>query len=221
MNKNALTLLFLLLCVSVDILAETIYVSDQLEASLRRGEGTRFAILRMLKSGEALELVEENKSTGYTKVRTRAGTEGFVLSRYLMQQPAARVRLDTVAKDNESLRSKIASLENTITQLQQTGKQQSGQINQLQSEKQQLGKELSGIREATADVISIKRKNELLSKQVQQLKSEKEALSVENRAYRDKTKQDWFIRGAGVLGIGILVGWILPKLRRRRRWGEL
>ncbi|MCB1755736.1 MAG: TIGR04211 family SH3 domain-containing protein [Gammaproteobacteria bacterium] len=209
-----------LLGISAGALAETVYVSDRLEASLRRGDGTKFQILRMVRSGDALEKLEET-SSGYTKVRTPGGTEGYILSRYLMDQPAAREQIDAVSAENQQLRQTIAKLETRLVDLQSLSQDQSGQINSLESEKQQLGDELSGIREATADVMSIKRQNVALGKQVEQLNSEKEALATENRAYRDNTKQDWFIRGAGVVIVGILIGLILPKLRRRRRWGEL
>ncbi len=210
----------LLLCSGAAI-AETAYVSDQLEATMRRGEGTKFGIVRMVKSGYPLNVVEVNSKTGYTKVRTNAGTEGYVLSRYLMSEAPAREQLGSLTDSNKGLREKIENLEATIAELQGSTSEQSGQIAALQSDKQELGLELTGLREATSDVIAIKRKNDTFSAQVQQLTIEKEALETENRAYRDNTKQDWFVRGAGVIILGILIGLILPKLRRRRRWGDL
>lgn len=218
--KPGLAILASLLMISASAFAETTYVSDQLEASLRRGEGTEFKVVKMVRSGDALEKLEES-STGYTKVRTSGGTEGFILTRYLMEQPAARKRLDEVTGENEQLRLTIAKLENEITGLQNVNQEQSDKIDSLQYDKETLATELSGIREATADVISIKRRSDQLDKKVQQLSKEKEELATENSAYRDKTKQDWFIRGAGVVVLGILIGLVLPKLRRRRRWGEL
>ncbi len=201
--------------------AETIYISDQLEASLRRGEGTKYQILRMLKSGEPLELIEYNRETGYTKVRTSSGTEGYVLSRYLMDEPASREQLSSLKDNNQELRGIIVDLENRISELENISNSQSGEITQLQSEKQTLDTELTEIREATADVITIKRSNRTLTDQVDQLTAEKTQLQTENNEYRSKTKQDWFVRGAGVVLLGVLIGLILPKLRRRKRWGEL
>lgn len=221
MNKRLIGFgLSLLLC-STAATAQTAFVSDQLEATMRRGEGTQFGIIRMVKSGYPLEVVEVNSTTGYTKVRTKAGTEGYILSRYLMNESAARDRLEAFTVDNKSLIEKITDLEATIVTLQGSTSDQSSQIVTLQSDKQELGVELTGLREATADVMAIKRKNESYSTQVQQLISEKEVLETENRAYRDNTKQDWFVRGAGVIILGIIIGLILPTLRRRRRWGDL
>lgn len=221
MNKRLIGFgLSLFLC-SAAVTAQTAFVSDQLEATMRRGEGTQFGIIRMVKSGYPLDVVEVNSTTGYTKVRTKAGTEGFILSRYLMNESAARDRLEAFTANNKSLLDKITELEATIKTLQSSTSDQSGQIVSLQSDKQELGLELTGLREATADVMAIKRKNDSYSTQVQELTREKEVLETENRAYRDNTKQDWFVRGAGVIILGIIIGLILPKLRRRRRWGDL
>ena len=215
------TIALILLMTGAVASAETIYVSDQLEADLRRGEGTEYKILRMLRSGESLEVLEQNRDTGYTKVRTGSGTEGYVLSRYLMPEPAAREQLASLQSSNQELRGIIVDLENRISNLEQTNNSQLGEISQLQSDKQSLDVELTGIREATADVISIKRNNRTLSDQVKTLTSEKDRLLKENEDYRSRTKQDWFVRGAGVVLLGVLIGLILPKLRRRKRWGEL
>lgn len=215
------TIALILLMTGAVASAETIYVSDQLEADLRRGEGTEYKILRMLRSGESLEVLEQNRDTGYTRVRTGSGTEGYVLSRYLMTQPAAREQLATLQSSNQELRGIIVDLENRISELEQTTSSQLGEISQLQSDKQSLDVELTGIREATADVISIKRNNRTLNDQVKTLTSEKDRLLKENDDYRSRTKQDWFVRGAGVVLLGVMIGLILPKLRRRKRWGEL
>ncbi len=201
--------------------AETIYVSDQLEASLRRGEGTEFQILKMLKSGETLELLEKNKKSGYTKVRTRSGTEGYVLNRYLMNEPAAREQLGSLTSSSQELRALISERDNRISELEKINQTQSTELNQIKTDRQLLDTELTELKEATADVISIKRSNKTLTEQVSKLTQEKTELQTENNDYQSKTRQDWFIRGAAVVLLGVLIGLILPKLRRSRGWGEL
>ena len=43
------------------------------------------------------------------------------------------------------------------------------------------------------------------------------------RALKERSERDWFIAGAGVLLGGMILGFIIPKIRwkRRRSWGEL
>src|SRR4029453_15472126 len=93
----ALRAAFLAASLSAALLAwpETLYVSDQFEVPPRTGMTTEHAILRMLPSGTAVEMLETNKEQGYTRVRTASGVEGYMLSRYLMPGPAARDQLAT------------------------------------------------------------------------------------------------------------------------------
>ncbi|MEO0974872.1 MAG: TIGR04211 family SH3 domain-containing protein, partial [Pseudomonadota bacterium] len=75
----------LLLALSVPALADTAWVTDRFEITLRSGPSTRNEIRRMLPSGAALEVLEQDADSGYTRVQTASGSEqGWVLTRYLM-----------------------------------------------------------------------------------------------------------------------------------------
>ena len=86
-NKLILKFVCLLSCgllISVHVLAEVVWVSDQFEIMLRTGPSTDNAIKLMLSSGRQLEVLERDENLGFTKIRTAGGTEGWVLSRYLV-----------------------------------------------------------------------------------------------------------------------------------------
>ena len=70
----------------------TRYVSDELEITMRSGQGVKFGIRKMLTSGAKLEVLETDPA-GYSKVRTEQGVDGWVLSRYLSNTPSARDRI--------------------------------------------------------------------------------------------------------------------------------
>ena len=90
--KNIFFLVSCLLVLSGNAVAETRYVSDTLEITMRSGKGTSFGITRMLRSGTPVEVLNVDKKSGYTQVRTNSGKEGWVLSRFLMKGQAARDR---------------------------------------------------------------------------------------------------------------------------------
>ena len=92
MIANARYLIVGLVClfIGVSAYAEDVWISDQFEVMLRTGPSTTNAIERMLPSGTPLEAVERDDETGYTRVRTANGAEGWVLSRYIMTEPGAR-----------------------------------------------------------------------------------------------------------------------------------
>jgi len=95
MRCNTLTRAMILMCLPVAAVAQTgsAWVSDQFEVMLRTGPSTSNAIERMLPSGTELEVLEKDAGTGYSRVRTTSGVEGWVLSRYLMSEPSAREQL--------------------------------------------------------------------------------------------------------------------------------
>ncbi len=94
------------------------WVTDQLSVTVRTGKGPEYAIVKVLGSGTAVRVLERDPETGYARVRTPGGEEGWMLARYLMQQPAARERLPALEArvaeleaENERLAGRLASLE--------------------------------------------------------------------------------------------------------------
>jgi SH3 domain protein len=140
-----------------------------------------------------------------------------MLSRFLMDEPPAREQLQTyqdkIVKIDEiegQLNHRIAELED----LQQASEQQ---LASVETERDRLASELDEIQRTATDAIALSNENASLRDQLQLMHQEKQALAAENARLRDDTAQDWFIRGAGAVGGGILMGLILPHLRFRRR----
>jgi uncharacterized protein YgiM (DUF1202 family) len=72
---------------------ETRYITDVFEVTMRSGTSTSNSIVRMLGSGEAVSVLEEDLASQYSLVETSAGKQGYVLSRFLMEEPAAKQTL--------------------------------------------------------------------------------------------------------------------------------
>ncbi|MGB5260055.1 MAG: ligand-binding protein SH3, partial [Gammaproteobacteria bacterium] len=68
--KHLLKIAVLTLALAGQAMGESRYVSDTLEITMRSGKGTSYGITRMLRSGTQVEVLEDDKSTGYTHVRT-------------------------------------------------------------------------------------------------------------------------------------------------------
>ena len=209
---------------STGIQAQTVrYVTDSLRLEARQGPGTNYRISHMLGSGTRLTVLEEDGETGYSRVTLDDGSEVWILTRYLMDEPAAR---DQLAEAVESFTREREIARDLASQLETLG-QTAGEIEKSRSElakdKQLLQTELAQIKQAAADTLTIKERNESLSRQIESLSADLDAATLRNRALKERSERDWFIAGAGVLLGGMILGFIIPKIRwkRRRGWGEL
>ena len=75
--KNLFLSFFLIIFLATPALAETRYIVDQLVVNLRDGKGNQYETIKTLKTGTALEILEEDAT--YVKVRTISGETGFVI----------------------------------------------------------------------------------------------------------------------------------------------
>lgn len=215
--------LILLLAFSGGLHAESRYVTDQFKITMRSGESTGHKILRMLPSGAQVTILGSDSGTGYTRVRAD-GEVGYVLSRQLMNQPSARDQLANMQARLSELQEAPGKLSGKLTALQREHTALRGAHDELREIKQQLESELESIRRTAADAVRINNERNELRKTVASLTRERENLKQENRDLTNQSTQRWFLIGAGVIILGIVIGLILPHLRFQRRkssWGSL
>ncbi|MGB5623237.1 MAG: TIGR04211 family SH3 domain-containing protein [Gammaproteobacteria bacterium] len=199
--------IFILCLLPAAVLAETRFV--ELEVTLRSGQGTSFSIVRMVRSGSPVEVLETSAASGYSRVRVAGGTEGWILTRYLTDSPigaealvAARQRVDQLSRENRELIE---------------------ERNRLMSEGDDLAGDLQRLKDLSANAISLEQTNQRLTAAAARHEQTIEGLSAENARLASTARRDWFLAGAGVLVAGLLFGLILPRIRwqRRRKWNDL
>ncbi len=195
------------------------WVSDEFEITLRTGPSTSNTIQLMVGSGTQLEVLERDSESGYSRVRTSAGTEGWVLSRYLMDQPNARAQIEKLAGQLTSTNTRGTSLNSQLAAVRNEYNSAKRQISMLENEKSALESELAEIRRAAADVLGINQQNKNLMDELATEKIRADKLAQENRQLSSQTTRYWFMSGALVLLIGILLGIWVPRIRWRRRSG--
>lgn len=215
--KKALVIFSLFLVLSGNAMAETAYVSDRLEITMRSGTSTSHGITRMLRSGTQVEVLEVDKKSGYSHVRTQGGKDGWVLSRFLMKGPAARDRLTTAEKKLAELELENRKMTTTM-QLLKEGKQAiEMERSSLDDEHRKVSQELSEIRRTASSALAIDSENKELKSRVVSLERNLQVLQQENETLKDRTARDWFMVGAAVVLLGIIVGLIIPRIRWRKK----
>ena len=217
--------LFLTTVAISDAVAETRYVSDELEITLRVGPSTKQRIISMLKSGTEVEILSVDPKSGYSKVRAANGKTGFVLSRFLMDEPSAREQVASLTAKIQELQAEPEQVRTRLNQLQDDYARLQKDHQKLLNDKNSITQELAGIRQTAANAINISNERSELRKQVVKLKQEVADLQHTNRELANNRNQRWFLIGAGVVLGSILLGWLLPYLRFKRRrttsWSEI
>ncbi len=213
----AIVSMLLLLFAGQLVLAESGWVSDQFEITLRSGPSTNNAIQLMVASGTELEILERDTDTGYSRVRTPGGTQGWVLSRYLMSEPSAREQLQTLTSQLTNANAHGTSLTSQLEAIRGRYATAEERIATLEDENTQLAEDLATLQRTAANVLAIDAQNKELRNQLTAADIRVDTLEHENRELTRQTKRYWFLSGALVLFVGIILGLWLPRIRWQRR----
>ena len=197
--------------------AQSVWVSDQFEIMLRSGPSTSNAIQLMVDSGTQLEELERDAETGYSRVRTPGGTEGWVLTRYLMNEPSAREQLQTLTSQLTNANSRGSSLNEQLAAVRGEHNAANRRIESLERANADLEDELDEIKRTAANVLGVNQQNQTLMSQLSEAQIRADTLEEENRQLMSQTKRYWFMSGALVLLVGIILGIWLPRIRWQRR----
>ncbi|MDU8923806.1 TIGR04211 family SH3 domain-containing protein [Pasteurellaceae bacterium LIM206] len=191
----------LLLGLSIQLVhAETQYVTENLNTYLRKGAGDNFKIAGAIQAGEQVNVLDRKDK--YSLIRDSKNREAWILTSELSDTPSSK-------QENPRLRAQVQEL--------------TARLNRIDNDWQQRTVEMQR-RSKDAD-----QKSSQLLEENSQLKRELEIMKNKNRdleAMLDAGKREiaiqWFIYGGSVLGIGLLLGliipFILPKRRRRDGW---
>lgn len=202
--------------------AESRYVTDDLSITVRSGQDSSYRVLESLPSGTQVEVVSEDSETGYSRVRTPDGTEGYALTRYLQSEKPAQVLLEEARAEVERLRAQSdKDLERELNELKSEYQSLKLQYDTLEFENVQLSQRLESVQENASNVVAVMNERDEAVQRANRLSTELEELRVENLELENHSDKKWFMAGAGVLILGIVVGIILPRVSRRRRsgWG--
>jgi len=224
MTKKQILLFWLLICLlltTATVLAETRYVVDNLIITMRSGQSTQHQVLRTWPSSTKLEILETGEK--YSRVRGPDGTEGWVLNQYISLKPTAKLRLVTA----ENKLAKLETENNRLNaELKTLGDKEAGvseQHKKLARDNQKQGEELTRLRRVAAKPLKLENENQRLKRELLELESQHELLRQENQMLGDSSDREWFLNGAGVIILGIILGLIIPRLRIRKKasWGSL
>ena len=203
-----------LLTISPFSFADEAYIRDTLYVPLRGGQSSEHRIIhRGIKSGTPLERLETNEQTGYTRVRTGKGLEGWLLTQYLVDEPIASTQLHIVKSELQSLDTKHQQTLLSLKEVKEARKV-------LADQNELLAEDLATITILSANVVVIDEQNKRLSEERDVLLQKIKNLNELTNALSDDRAQQWFLLGAGVILIGLLFGfWLSRRIYHKRYSG--
>jgi SH3 domain protein len=185
-----------LLCVSTATGAaegKTQYITDEITATLREAPRNDAQIKANLKSGTKVTVLESLGPDSFTRVRTEDGKEGWIPTRFVSNDPAAKDRLNALQ----------------------------GEINQTKAHVRELETELAQAKETLAKAgpaLQLADENEKLKAQMAQ--KDREGAELQERFSEQQAWRRNILTGAALVGGGVILGLLLPALGRRRRRGD-
>ena len=168
-----------------------------------------------LQSGDQVALLKTNLQNGYSLVQTATGQQGWLLTTSLNQQPQvnkpkpgflARIWSDITHKQSSTTIATTNAAIATPTTVAPTP------ATNTQSVSKQTVKQSSVKSSAKSAVVESTVPNQLLSNQVMQLQQQVTALQAEQHQ-----QWYWFIWGALIAFIGLVVGMFLGRRRQKQR----
>lgn len=199
--------------------ADKRYIIDELSVNMRKGEGTDYAINAILKSGDHVTVLSDDRDSGYSKVRTADGKVGYVLTRFLSRDAPGRIQAERMKAETEGLRQRNSELEKQLSEFQSSVSSAQSENAELVAARDKLQTRLDWIQQASSNVVQIADENQKLREQLLTIESELTNLRQENRELKSWHKGQKV--GAFILGIGMLLGWLIGRFRRRgSTWGD-
>lgn len=199
--------------------AATLYISDELTVPLRRGPSNGHKIVNAaLPSGLALEVLGEDTAAGFTQVRTPNGTEGWVPTQFLVNQPIAKDRLAAATKRVEALEAQLKSIRENYQDVRGARTEIEGRATELSKENQKLQTELAEIRRVSATAVTQFEENK-------QLKTDNASLLAQVTQLTDRVKSlernsilRWMLAGGGLVLLGLILGAVIKSRPKRSTW---
>lgn len=205
--------------------ADNLYVKPSSEITMRRGKGTDFKIIAVIKDGTPVELLEE--ADDWAQVRLESGKEGWVLRRYLSTTPPLGQQVQQLEREKQVLTETTQSLKLRVDQLtterdeverrlSEEKDEVDRQLTQCIAERTTLDENYLRLQEDTADVIQTKNDLEAARARVADLESQAETLKSENQRLSKTDTLKWFLAGGGVFFGGWLIGMVSRRSRKKR-----
>lgn len=184
-----------LLSISLPAFSQTQYVTENLNTYLRKGAGDQFKISGTVQAGERVSVLDRKER--YVLIRDSKNREGWILNSELTSTPSSKELAPKLQQQVEELTLKLNRIDSDWQQRTVEMQRRAEQANQQSS--------------------TLLDQNAQLKRELDILKNKNRDLEALQDAQSREIMIQYFIYGGSVLGVGLLLGLIIPLLFPRRR----
>jgi SH3 domain protein len=219
MKKILLSALILVNSMAHAAPSDIVYVADDYNLTLW-GTANYTGKLQVLPTGSPLTILGERPTTnGLIKVKTIDGTEGFIKVKYVKKEAPEHDHDDIAAKNIAALQGQISKLEGELKAAKEVITPGTTLEQSLATERDKLSRELNELKKISGGAVQLKNERDELQERFVTVERDLQQVKLENQALQDTANQDWFLYGGMLALVGVLLGFILPKLSWKRSRG--
>ncbi len=193
--------------------SETVYVTDVLRLSLRAQPEPASERIGVLESGQKLEIVDT--SGDWAMVRLSDAKTGWVLKRYLTPDATSGHKLEILKNKHQILATQATDLQKENTALKAELEQLRQDLKKNSQELEQVEESYSSLKSGSSDYLQLKTEHQKAVAKLAEYSARLETLESELAEFELQRTVRWFLAGAGVLLLGLIIGFSAKRQRRR------
>ncbi|MDP8032700.1 TIGR04211 family SH3 domain-containing protein [Pasteurella atlantica] len=171
------------------------YVTDALSEYVRKGAGNDYKIAGTVKAGEKVIVLE--RKNNYSLIQDTKNRQVWILNNKLTTEPPSKQKIPVLERQIEELTLKLNKIESDW-------QHRTGEIRRRLTQAEQQSRTLLDI-------------NAQLKREVSILKNKNKELEIMQDVEQREIMIKWFMYGGTVLGIGLLLGLLIPFILPRKK----
>ena len=192
--------------------AKPMYVTDSFEVTIRTGKDITNKIIALAKSNQKVEVLKQEDEWAF--IQLQDGKEGWMLSRFLTEDiPKGEVIMD-FKRQNENLARTVALYKQENMAFKEENQQLTVSFKKQEETLREIEDAYNTLKQESADFLNLKEIYEKTSADLAAQTKRVEALEDETKSLRWNKGLRWFLSGAALLLVGILIG---VSFRRQRK----
>lgn len=211
--RFSLTAILALCMFATSALANTVFVTEDFEITMRTGPGVDRKIIALIRSGQRVE--EVSKSEEWTQIRLPSDKTGWVLTRYLSpKEPCALVK-ERIETQYNQLQSDHTELQATSSDLEAENQRLEAQLASTQASLERVTGDFDSLKTESTDFLKLKSQFKKVNAELEETRTRADKYEDETGRLLRNQNIKWFLAGGGVLLVGFMFGLMSRRQKRR------